>query len=80
MWLDPARLADLFADSSVIDDLRALGARVALMCSDSSDGRAAQVGRLNAAGVPVAWIGFQPPQAAFAVVIALALHDPGGQP
>jgi hypothetical protein len=39
--LDPARFADLFADSSVIDDLRALGARVALMCSDFSDERAA---------------------------------------
>jgi hypothetical protein len=58
--LDPAQLADLFADSSVIDDLRALGARVALMCSDFSDERAAQVSRLNAAGVPVVGIPLLP--------------------
>jgi hypothetical protein len=38
--LDPDRLAELFADPVVIDDLLALGARVALMCSDFSDERA----------------------------------------
>jgi hypothetical protein len=51
--LDPARLVELFADAAVIDDLLALDARVALMCSDFSDERAAVVRRLNAAGVPV---------------------------
>jgi hypothetical protein len=58
--LDPARLAALFADSSVIDDLLALGARVALTCSDFSDERASQVRRLNAAGVPVVGIPLLP--------------------
>jgi hypothetical protein len=58
--LDPARLAGLFADSAVIDDLLALGARVALMCSDFSDERAAVVRRLNAAGVPVVGIPLLP--------------------
>jgi hypothetical protein len=58
--LDPARLAALFADSSVIEDLLALDARVALMCSDFSDERAGVVRRLNAAGVPVAGIPLLP--------------------
>jgi hypothetical protein len=58
--LDPAQLADLFADSAVIDDLLALGARVALMCSDFSDERAGVVRRLNAAGVPVVGIPLLP--------------------
>jgi hypothetical protein len=58
--LNPSRLAALLADSSVIDDLRALGARVALMCSDFSDERAAQVRRLNASGVPVVGIPLLP--------------------
>jgi hypothetical protein len=58
--LDPARLAGLFADSAVIDDLLALDARVALMCSDFSDQRAGVVGRLNAAGVPVTGIPLLP--------------------
>jgi hypothetical protein len=58
--LDPARLAGLFADSAVIDDLLALGARVALMCSDFSDERAGVVRRLNAAGVPVVGIPLLP--------------------
>lgn len=48
--LDPARLVELFADAAVIDDLLALDARVALMCSDFSDERAGVVRRLNAAG------------------------------
>lgn len=51
--LDRGRLAELFADSAVIDDLLALEARVALMCSDFSDERAGVVRRLNDAGVPV---------------------------
>jgi hypothetical protein len=50
----------LFADSSVIGDLLALGARVALMCSDFSDQRAGVVRRLNAAGVPVTGIPLLP--------------------
>ena len=41
--LDPARLVELFADAAVIDDLLALDARVALMCSDFSDERAGVV-------------------------------------
>ena len=58
--LDPARLAALFADPSVIDDLLTLDARVALMCSDFSDERAGVVRRLNAAGVPVVGIPLLP--------------------
>jgi hypothetical protein len=58
--LDPARLADLFADSAVIDDLLALDARVALMCSDFSDQRAQVVRQLNTAGVPVVGIPLLP--------------------
>jgi hypothetical protein len=58
--LDHARLAGLFADSSVIDDLLALQARVALMCSDFSEERAGVVRRLNTAGVPVTGIPLLP--------------------
>jgi hypothetical protein len=58
--LDPARLAELFADAAVIDDLLALEARVALMCSDFSDQRAGVVRQLNAAGVPVTGIPLLP--------------------
>jgi hypothetical protein len=54
--LDPARLSALFADPSVIEDLLALRARVALMLSDLSDERSAVVRQLNAAGVPVVGI------------------------
>jgi hypothetical protein len=50
----------LFADRSVIDDLLALNARVALMCSDFSDQRAGVVRRLNAVGVPVVGIPLLP--------------------
>jgi hypothetical protein len=58
--LDPARLVELFADAAVIDDLLALDARVALMCSDFSDERAGVVRQLNAAGVPVTGIPLLP--------------------
>jgi hypothetical protein len=58
--LDHARLAELFADPPVIDDLLALDARVALMCSDFSDERAGVVRRLNAAGVRVTGIPLLP--------------------
>jgi hypothetical protein len=58
--LDPARLTALFADSSVIEDLLALRARVALVLSDFSDERAAVVQRLNAAGIPVVGIPLLP--------------------
>jgi hypothetical protein len=58
--LDHARLAGLFADPQVIDDLLALKARVALMCSDFSDERAGVVRRLNTAGVPVTGIPLLP--------------------
>src|SRR5512140_333149 len=58
--LDRDRLAGLFADPAVIDDLLALGARVALMCSDFSDQRAGVVRQLNAAGVPVVGIPLLP--------------------
>ena len=37
---DPARLTQLFADGSVIDDLHALDARVMTMVSDNSRERA----------------------------------------
>jgi hypothetical protein len=58
--LDPARLAALFADSSVIEDLLALRARVALMLSDFSDERAGVVRQLNAAAIPVVGIPLLP--------------------
>ena len=58
--LDPTRLAALFADSSVIEDLLALRARVALMVSDFSDERAGVVRRLNSAGIPVVGIPLLP--------------------
>jgi hypothetical protein len=58
--LDSGRLAALFAGSAVVDDLLALGARVALMCSDFSDERAGVVRRLNTAGVPVTGIPLLP--------------------
>ena len=58
--LDPVRLAELFSDPRVVNDLLALKARVALMCSDYSDERAAVVRRLNAAGVPVTGIPLLP--------------------
>jgi hypothetical protein len=58
--LDSARLAELFTGSGVVDDLLALRARVALMCSDFSDERAGAVRRLNAAGVPVVGIPLLP--------------------
>jgi hypothetical protein len=58
--LDPARLTALFADPSVIEDLLALRARVALMVSDFSNERAAVVRQLNAAGIPVVGIPLLP--------------------
>jgi hypothetical protein len=58
--LGHARLAELFADSAVVDDLLALNARVALMCSDFSDQRAGVVQQLNAAGIPVTGIPLLP--------------------
>jgi hypothetical protein len=51
--LDVRRLTELFADSSVTDDLRRLQARVLLMLSDYSVERAQVVRQLNDAGVPV---------------------------
>jgi hypothetical protein len=51
--LDAARLATLFADSSVIDDLKALDAHVLLALSDYSAERAQVVQQLNQAGVPI---------------------------
>jgi hypothetical protein len=51
--LDASRLGALVADAAVIEDLRALEARVAMMLSDLSSERADAVRRLNAAGVPV---------------------------
>jgi hypothetical protein len=58
--LDPARLVALFAGSPVFDDLLAMAARVALMCSDFSDDRAMVVRRLNTAGIPVVGIPLLP--------------------
>jgi len=55
--LDLASLQALFANPSVIADLRSLDAGVALGAGDLSDGRAGVVRRLNAAGIPVeAWL------------------------
>jgi len=54
--LEANALPALFADSSVIDDLAALGASVSLGILDLSPERAAVVRRLNKAGIPViAW-------------------------
>lgn len=58
--LDAARLAALFAGSSVTEELVMLRARVALMVSDFSDERAEVVRQLNAAGVPVVGIPLLP--------------------
>lgn len=58
--LDHARLTALFADTSVIADLQALDAHVALMLSDLSPERAAVVQRLNAAKIPVVAIPLLP--------------------
>jgi hypothetical protein len=58
--LDRAQLADLFANGAVIDDLRALEARVALMLSDLSNERADVVRQLNKAGIPVVGIPLLP--------------------
>jgi hypothetical protein len=54
--LDAARLTELFADPSVIDDLQALGARVTMMVSDLSAERARVVRQLNQAGIPLVGI------------------------
>jgi hypothetical protein len=58
--LDRAGLAPLLADGTVINDLRALSARVALMVSDFSDERAEFVRQLNGAGIPVVGIPLVP--------------------
>ena len=58
--LNAARLASLFANPAVTEDLLALRARVALMVSDLSDERAGVVRQLNAAGVPVVGIPLLP--------------------
>jgi hypothetical protein len=54
--LDAARLTELFADASVIDELQALGARVTMMVSDLSAERARVVRQLNQAGIPLVGI------------------------
>ena len=55
--LDTGSLQRLFADSSVIDELQALHAGVALSLIDFSSARAEIVRRLNAADIPVdAWM------------------------
>jgi hypothetical protein len=54
--LDAARLTSLFENGSVIDDLRALGARVMIMVSDLSVERAGVVRQLNQADIPVVGI------------------------
>jgi hypothetical protein len=51
--LDAARLTELFADGSVVDELKALGARVMMMVSDLSAERAQVVRQLNQAGIPL---------------------------
>jgi hypothetical protein len=54
--LDAARLTELFADARVINELKALGARVTMMVSDLSAERAQVVRQLNQAGVPLVGI------------------------
>ena len=54
--LDAARLTELFADGSVIDQLQALGARVMIMVSNFSVERAQVVRQLNQAGIPLVGI------------------------
>lgn len=58
--LERHRLVVLFADDSLIDHLRALDARVALMLSDFSTERASVVQKLNAAQIPVVGIPLMP--------------------
>ena len=58
--LDASRLGALVADAAVIEDLQALKARVAMMLSDLSSGRADAVRRLNEADVPVVAIPLLP--------------------
>jgi hypothetical protein len=58
--LDAARLSALFANGSLLEDLRALDGRVALMLSDFSEARAAVVRQLNAAAIPVIAIPLMP--------------------
>jgi hypothetical protein len=58
--LDPDRLTALFANGAVVEDLQVLGGRVALMLSDFSEARAAVVGQLNAAAIPVIAIPLMP--------------------
>jgi hypothetical protein len=60
--LDRTRVGAMFADGSVIDDLRALEARVALMLSDFSAERTSVVRQLNEAGIPVVGIPLLPPE------------------
>jgi hypothetical protein len=55
--LESSKLAELFADGSVVESLRALGASVTLGLVDLSAERAAIVRQLNADGIPVfAWL------------------------
>ena len=58
--LDAARLTTLVADRTVLTDLQALRARVALMLSDLSPERAAAVRQLTASGIPVVAIPLVP--------------------
>src|ERR1051326_121248 len=51
--VDPIRMSALIANTSVIADLQALDARVALMLSDLSDERAFSIQALNRAAIPV---------------------------
>jgi hypothetical protein len=70
--LDARRLGELFADGSVIDELRALGARVTMMVSDLSDERAGVVQRLNDAGVPVLAVPLFPEEEGYYFTVANA--------
>jgi hypothetical protein len=63
--LDAARLTELFTDGSVIDELQALGARVAIMVSDLSAERARVVRQLNQAGIPLVGIPLFPVEAGY---------------
>ena len=58
--LDVPRLTALFADPSLMEDLRELRARVLVMLSDYRPDRAAAVQTLNRAGVPVVGVPLVP--------------------
>lgn len=70
--LDTGRLTQLFADGSVIADLRALDARVLMMISDFSTQRAGVVRQLNEAAIPLVGIPLFPESDGYYLTVANA--------